>query len=46
MLKKGKSKSAISYNVRKEVHSGKKFEQALAIALSVEGKSKKRKNGK
>lgn len=46
MLKKGKSKSAISHNIRKEVHSGKKFEQALAIALSVEGKSKRKKHGK
>ena len=42
-LKKGSSKSVISGNIRREMHAGKKQSQAIAIAYSKAGKSKKKK---
>lgn len=38
-LKKGKSKKAISENIRTEMHHGKPQKQAVAIALSQARKS-------
>lgn len=42
-LKKGKSKKIISENISKERHAGKSEAQSIAIAMSVAGKSKRRK---
>lgn len=42
-LVKGKSKKAISKNIKTEMKSGKGQKQSIAIALSVAGKKKGKK---
>lgn len=42
-LKKGKSKKVIGENIATEIKAGRPKKQAIAIALSKAGKSRKRK---
>ena len=44
-LKKGKSKKAISYNIRELMHTGRPQKQAVAIAMREAGLSRKRRRG-
>lgn len=39
---KAKSKKGISENIKREMHAGKPQHQAVAIAMNVAGKSKKK----
>jgi hypothetical protein len=42
-LEKGKSKKAISHNIKTEMKHGKPRDQSIAIAFSEAGMSKKKK---
>lgn len=42
-LKKGRSKKAVSSNIRTLAHEGRPVKQAVAIAMKKAGKSKKGK---
>ena len=41
-LQKGKSRQAVSANIRTEIAAGKPRKQAIAIALNTAGKGKKK----
>lgn len=41
-IKKGRSNKAVSSNIRRLVHEGKPQKQAIAIAMSVAGRKKKK----
>ena len=40
---KARSKKGISHNIKTEMHAGKKQDQAVAIAMRLAGKSKRKK---
>jgi hypothetical protein len=42
-LKKGKSRKTISRNIRTEMHHGRPQKQAIAIAMRVAGKRRRKK---
>ena len=42
MLKKGSSRKTISSNIKREMAAGRPQKQAIAIAMSEAGKSKKK----
>jgi len=42
-LRKGKSKKVVSSNIKRLRHEGKPQKQAIAIAMSKAGKSRKKK---
>jgi len=42
-LKRGKSKKVISENIAREMRAGRPQKQAIAIAMSKAGKSRKKK---
>ncbi len=42
-LKSGKSKAVIASNIRTEMHHGQPQKQAVAIAMSKAGKSRKKR---
>lgn len=42
-LMSGKSKKVVSYNISELMHSGRPQKQAIAIAMSKAGKSKKKR---
>ena len=45
-LMKGKSKAAVSANIKTEMAAGRPQKQAVAIAMNTAGKSRKRLRGK
>lgn len=45
-LKKGRSKKAIQANIATEIRHGKKPAQAVAIAYSIAGKTRKKRRRK
>lgn len=42
-LKRGYSRKTISENIRREIHAGKPRKQAIAIALSIARRERKRR---
>jgi len=45
-LKQGYSSKSVGANIRKEIKAGKSKDQAVAIAMNVAERTKKRKKGK